>query len=116
VTAHQSEETFLLRSFKFFDFKNSGEVDFTTFHKAIAKIGVMVDESDLQEFFKVYDTNSNNRIDYKEFCDIVFGKALPNKVAAAAVTQSIASTPRASRNPIMGDSPQAAMTYRGIRE
>jgi hypothetical protein len=93
-----------MRSFKFFDFKNSGEVDFPTFHKAIAKIGVMVDESDLQEYFKVYDTNSNNRIDYKEFTDIVFGKALVNKIAVA-VSQSVASTPRASRNPIMGDSP-----------
>ena len=40
-------------------------------------MGVMVDESDLQEFFKVYDTNQNNRIDYKEFSDIVFGKTLP---------------------------------------
>jgi len=83
VTAHQSEETFLLRSFKFFDFKNSGEVDYPTFQKAIAKMGVMADESDLQEFFKVYDTNSNNRIDYKEFSDIVFGKAAVNVVAAA---------------------------------
>ena len=78
-------------------------------------MGVMVDESDLQEFFKVYDTNTNNRIDYKEFSDIVFGKALVNSIAIA-VNQSVSSTPRASRNPIMGDSPQAAMTYRGIRE
>ena len=46
-------------------------------------MGVMADESDLQEFFKVYDTNSNNRIDYKEFSDIVFGKAAVNVVAAA---------------------------------
>ena len=43
----------------------------------------MVDESDLQEFFKVYDTNTNNRIDYKEFADIVFGKALVNSIAVA---------------------------------
>lgn len=40
-------------------------------------MGVMVDDSDLVEFFKVYDTNGNNRIDYKEFSDIVFGKRLP---------------------------------------
>jgi Ca2+-binding EF-hand superfamily protein len=79
VTAHQSEETFLLRSFKFFDFKNSGEVDFPTFQKAIAKMGVMVDDSDLAEFFKVYDSNGNNRIDYKEFSDIIFGRRLPNQ-------------------------------------
>jgi len=69
-------------------------------------MGVMADESDLQEFFKVYDTNSNNRIDYKEFSNIVFGKSVPNTTAtAASVAQSVASTPRASRNPIIGDSP-----------
>ena len=67
-------------------------------------MGVMADESDLQEFFKVYDTNSNNRIDYKEFSNIVFGKAVVNAVSAA-VNESVASTPRVSRNPIMGDSP-----------
>jgi Ca2+-binding EF-hand superfamily protein len=30
-TAQQSEEQLLLKSFKFFDFKNSGEVDFGAF-------------------------------------------------------------------------------------
>jgi Ca2+-binding EF-hand superfamily protein len=74
--AHQSEETFLLKSFKFFDFKNSGEVDYPTFQRAIAKIGVMVDDNDLQEFFSAYDSNGNGRIDYKEFTDIIFGKAV----------------------------------------
>ncbi len=71
----QNEETFLLRSFKFFDFKNSGEVDFPTFQKAIAKIGVLTDESDLWQFFQIYDSNGSNTLDYKEFVNIVFGKA-----------------------------------------
>jgi Ca2+-binding EF-hand superfamily protein len=72
----QNEETFLLRSFKFFDFKNSGEVDFPTFQKAIAKIGVLTDESDLFQFFQIYDSNGNGSLDYKEFVNIVFGKSV----------------------------------------
>jgi hypothetical protein len=37
----------LVRSFKFFDISGSGEVDFPTFNRAIGKMGVVVDESDL---------------------------------------------------------------------
>jgi Ca2+-binding EF-hand superfamily protein len=65
----------LVKSFKFFDISNSGEVEFPTFLKAIAKMGVVVDESDLEEFFRIYDTNSSGTLDYKEFSDIVFGRA-----------------------------------------
>lgn len=66
-----------MRSFKFFDFNNTGEVDYPTFQKAIAKIGVVVEDSDLQQFFQLYDANGNGHLDYKEFSDIVFGKAQP---------------------------------------
>ena len=38
-------------------------------------MGVVVDENDLEEFFRVYDSNSSGTLDYKEFSDIVFGKA-----------------------------------------
>lgn len=64
-----------MRSFKFFDIKNSGEVDLPTFKRAIAKIGIVVDDEDLSEFFKLYDSNGSGTVDYKEFSDIVFGKA-----------------------------------------
>lgn len=50
-------------------------MDFPTFQRAIAKMGVVVDESDLEEFFRIYDSNGNGRLDYKEFSDVVFGKA-----------------------------------------
>ena len=65
----------MIKSFKFFDISNSGEVDFPTFQRAIAKMGVVVDDSDLEEYFRVYDSNNSNTLDYKEFSDIVFGKA-----------------------------------------
>ena len=65
----------MIRSFKFFDISNAGEVDYPTFQKAIAKMGVVVDDSDLQQFFSIYDSNGSGTLDYKEFSDIVFGKA-----------------------------------------
>jgi centrin-3 len=67
----------LIKSFKFFDFSNSGEVDYPTFQKAIAKMGVVVEEEDLKQFFRLYDSNGNGRLDYKEFSDIVFEKSSP---------------------------------------
>ena len=65
----------MLKSFKFFDFSGSGEVDFSTFQRAIAKMGVVVDDSDLEQYFRAYDSNGNCRLDYKEFSDVVFGKS-----------------------------------------
>ena len=37
-------------------------------------MGVVVDESDLAQFFNVYDSNRSGTLDYKEFSDIVFGR------------------------------------------
>ena len=34
-----------------------------------------VDEGDLYKFFGMYDSNGSGTLDYKEFSDIVFGKA-----------------------------------------
>ncbi len=45
------------------------------FQKAIAKMGVIVDEGDLGQYFRMYDSNRSGTLDYKEFSDIVFGKA-----------------------------------------
>ena len=65
----------MVRAFKFFDIANSGEVDFPSFQKAISKMGVVVEEPDLNQFFNQYDINRSGTLDYKEFSDVVFGKA-----------------------------------------
>ena len=38
-------------------------------------MGVIVDDSDLEQFFSMYDSNRSGTLDYKEFSDIVFGRA-----------------------------------------
>lgn len=38
-------------------------------------MGVIVDEGDLEQYFRMYDSNRSGTLDYKEFSDIVFGKA-----------------------------------------
>ena len=75
----------------------------------------MVDESDLSQFFQIYDSNGNNALDYKEFVDIVFGKA-------AVVPSSSQSQYNGANNNNNGvqssqQTPRGeALTYRGIRE
>lgn len=64
----------LVKSFKFFDFANSGEVNFPTFVRAIAKMGVVVEDEDLEGFFEYYDKNGNGTLDYNEFSNAIFGK------------------------------------------
>ena len=73
-----------MRAFKFFDISNTGEVDFAVFVKAIAKMGVIVEEEDLEAFFRIYDSNQSNSLDYKEFSDIVFGRAQPARSSQAS--------------------------------
>ncbi len=38
-------------------------------------MGVVVDDSDLEAYFRIYDSNGSGTLDYKEFSDIVFGKS-----------------------------------------
>ena len=77
----------MVKSFKFFDIQGSGEVDLGTFQKAIAKMGVVVDENDLSRFFGMYDTNRSGTLDYKEFSDVVFGKAQVQSQASGSSSQ-----------------------------
>lgn len=72
----------------------------------------MVDDSDLTDFFRAYDANGNGALDYKEFTDIVFGKA---RIQNPSTTASQCS--QQSRNGLEFSTPKGGdMTYRGIKE
>ncbi|OMJ76707.1 hypothetical protein SteCoe_23868 [Stentor coeruleus] len=74
-TAHISEETVLMRSFKYFDLDNSGAVSYEEWVKAIEKIGVILpDPGRLQELFNLYDKDNSGHLDYREFIGGIFGE------------------------------------------
>lgn len=68
-SSHMSEETFLLKCFRFFDPKDSRTVSRQEWRKALEKIGVVVEDS----LFDLYDVDSNGHLEYEEFCAAVFG-------------------------------------------
>lgn len=73
ATSHVSEETVLLRSFKYFDLDNSETVSLDEFVKAIEKIGLVVPERrTLEDLFRFYDTDRSGALDYKEFVGAIF--------------------------------------------
>jgi Ca2+-binding EF-hand superfamily protein len=71
----QSEETLLIKAFKYFDLDNSGECSPDEFLKAVTKLGVTgLDSKQLNEIFNAYDKNRNGSIDYKEFASQLFAE------------------------------------------
>ncbi|OMJ86586.1 hypothetical protein SteCoe_11872 [Stentor coeruleus] len=73
-TIHTSEETLLMKYFKYFDLDNSNTVSKSEWARAIEKIGVVVEStSDLEEIFDGYDKDKSGYLDYKEFAASIFG-------------------------------------------
>ena len=74
ATSYVSEETLMMRSFKYFDLDNSGFVTIEEWIKAIEKIGVVLpNPGQLEELFHAYDTSGDGQLDYAEFIAAVFG-------------------------------------------
>lgn len=74
ATARLSEESLLLKNFKYFDLDNSGGVDRDEFAKSIEKAGIQfLNKKELEDLFDIYDSNHNGEIDYHEFVSNLFG-------------------------------------------
>ena len=73
ASGHISEETVLLKAFKYFDLDNSGMCSMDEFLKAIMKIGITgFSEENLRELFNQYDVDKSGELDYKEFVGILY--------------------------------------------
>lgn len=94
----QSEEQVLVKSFKYFDLNNSGQVEPDEFAKSIEKIGIMIPtKQDLDALFNIYDVDSSGGISYKEFASQLFGRpntAVSNGRSGAKSPEELADTLR----------------------
>ena len=65
----------LMSGFKFYDYTNSGKVNQTEFVKGILRTGLSgFNESDLRLIFDYYDLNKTGYIDYKNYCNYLYGR------------------------------------------
>ena len=76
-----TEETVLVKNFKYFDLDNTGKSDLDSFLKTINKIGVTsFNEEEIKQMFYIYDTEKTGEIDYKELASQLFSnKSLSKK-------------------------------------
>jgi Ca2+-binding EF-hand superfamily protein len=59
-------QSFMNKTFKFFDIQNKGTVTADQFKRAITKIGVVVpNDADIDLVFSIYDKSGEGRLDYK---------------------------------------------------
>ena len=77
------EYRILMNGFKFYDYDYTGKVNETEFVKGILRTGLSgFNESDIRSIFKNYDINNTGFINYKNFCDYLYGREplnpLPN--------------------------------------
>lgn len=90
ATAHVSEETVMLRAFKYFDLDNSGNVSLEEWVKAIEKTGVMVENrQQLEQLFSYYDKDQSGELDYKEFVSAIFGDETSAQAQGAQSAQAV---------------------------
>ena len=74
--AKLSEESTLVKMFKFFDYANTGTVDVNQFARVLEKTGMYYSAEQVKSLFKSYDTHSIGCIDYRQLAAAIFnGKA-----------------------------------------
>ena len=65
----------LMNGFKFYDYNNTGKVNKTEFVKGILRSGLSgFNESDLLSLFSCYDLSNSGFVDYKNFCNYLYGR------------------------------------------
>ena len=88
-TSHISEETVLIRAFKYFDLDNSEAVDYEEWRKALEKIGMVLPAPAVCEnLFRQYDVDNSGSLDYKEFAAQITGQSA-SKSPAKSVPLSV---------------------------
>ena len=70
-----SEFRILMNGFKFYDYNNSGKLNQIEFVKGILRTGLSgFNESDIRSLFNIYDKNNTGYIDYRNFCNYLYGR------------------------------------------
>ena len=78
----------LMNGFKFYDYNNTGKLNKTEFVKGILRSGLSgFNESDLLSLFNCYDLSNSGFVDYKNFCNYIYGRE-PLKGASSSQNET----------------------------
>ena len=70
-----SEETVLIRAFKYFDLDKTGFSNIDTFLSTVRKVGITsLNDDEIAEIFSSFDEEKKGEIDYREFVSELFEK------------------------------------------
>ena len=70
-----SEETVLIRAFKYFDLDKTGFSNIDTFLSTVKKVGITsLNDDEIAEVFSSFDEEKKGEIDYREFVSELFEK------------------------------------------
>ena len=82
----------LLNCFKYYDINNTGEIDKTNWIKGILKTGLTgFNEDDLVPLYNEYSTNYSDKIDYKDFCNYLYGRERTDPLSKSLTNKNINS-------------------------
>ena len=82
----------LLNCFKYYDINNTGEIDKTNWIKGILKTGLTTfNEDDLAPLYNEYATNYSDKIDYKDFCNYLYGRERTDPLSKSLTNKNINS-------------------------
>lgn len=91
----------LINGFKFYDYTYSGKVNQTEFVKGILRTGLSgFNESDIRSIFNCYDINNTGYIDYKNFCNYLYGREPLNPLPPSSQNETQNTTNIADNNNI----------------
>ena len=95
-----SEETVLIRAFKYFDLDNTGFSDIDSFLKTVKKIGITsLNDEEIFEIFSLFDTEKKGEIDYREFVSELFGNKSLSKKKKSSQIEMEESAPKSEIKP-----------------
>jgi Ca2+-binding EF-hand superfamily protein len=90
-SSFQSEEGFLIKTFKFFDIYNTGVLNYDNFYRTVEKIGIIKDKEEIREIYSQYPTvNESGDVNYRNYAKNLYASnyQLPSAPTGASYSPS----------------------------
>ena len=108
ASSHQSEEGFLVKTFKFFDIYNKGSLDFNNFYRTVEKIGIIMEKEEVREIFPYLRNVEGDEINYREYSKNLYSAKSVSSFRQASSGQAYSPV----KHPVVEDGAQSRTILR----